>query len=300
MTITCRVTMFFEVGKFGWTETLYDDRHENVTACIDDAIKPSGLALTRATLLPTNITLTAVRVNNVAAKRKGARRFSPGDFAGRGTYVTGAVLKDEDRTEEPSTAALINLDCADDLNRPLLLRGVPDQIVDPAQELRREAEWFRRLSRYYRVLRTGVAQGGQEASGYSMRTISTSAQSRRIAAGQFVIAADGRSARFTPAEPFDVPGPNFAFAASILQQAPAPGWIGKFPASNASGDLLSFDLRSSRVLGTAPAATGGIFTLLLYTYVRIQDATIQRLVNRKTGRPFVLPRGRSSKARQLR
>ena len=289
--------MSFTKGRHGWSESFYDDRFEGTGEAVRDAMKAGGLLRCRAALLPINAELTGVRVNVVGERRKSYRAFSPGDFRGEGTYKAGVIRTPEDIGEEPFTAALLDVNCADDAVRSYLMRGLPDGVVGPAGTLIREPEWFRRLHRYYQVLSTGQAQGGVMGTGYSMRSTLASTDTRVIE--QFT-AVDGRTATFTTTQAFNDPGANWARAFLIRVKPPLPGWIGTFRGEFVSNARLAVNLYATRQLGSGPNDFGGTIAPLIYSYKKIQILTIQEIRQRKTGRPSGGPRGRSSKGRYLR
>lgn len=291
--------MVFESGRYGWSESFYDDRHETADAAVAAAIVPGGLCTARAALLGEFNHLVSVRASAVGGVRHSTRAFSPGDFPGEGTFPADESGANEGLVEEPFTAAFLYINCNDDKQRPYLMRGVPDAIVGPQGALVRNPEWFGRLYRYYRVLRSGSINGTVPATGYSMRSVGSSTDVRPINAADFV-SAEGRVALFTTTTAFNDPGEAFAKAFIIRGTPPAPGWIGTFRGVFNSAARLSVTLYASRQLASGPVAGGGTIAPLRYTYHKIQDATIQSIRKRDTGRPSGGPRGRSSKGRYLR
>lgn len=112
---TYKITLFFERGKYGWTETYYKttsvpaDQVTNTPGAFDNAC---------VAFRSSSVTWTYTRAEDVDSPRK---------FFLQRINKTGAL---EDKPDIPAATALITLRTTDGDQRPLYLRGIPDSLVE--------------------------------------------------------------------------------------------------------------------------------------------------------------------------
>lgn len=113
-----KATLFFEVGKFGWTETYYSSLTDVAT------VLPiaRSLAIQRSQLLTEDVFITAVRVS-----KDNVKRDSLVTFPARGDQK---FKKAEGPTEIPHVCALVRIEGGDKYRRSLFLRGLGDTDID--------------------------------------------------------------------------------------------------------------------------------------------------------------------------
>lgn len=267
-----RLTMFFEQGKYGWTETFYLPN-----STLSDALtKGFILRERRRNLLGANATIKALRVSDDAFFRDSLLQTVPSDL-GNGLLTWG-------NSDPAFTALLWRLEGGERHRRQLYMRGVPDEVIQiPDPPVFRPA-YQKVLDAYILEIKTGA---------WAFKIIQVPPTVPAIAVANFV----------NSDPPVVTTGVNHGYATgdNVLIRGVVGFETGA--GRNANGrwyvnvlTVQSFEIKG-RPIPVGSYLSGGTCVKRVYGLVDISNAEVVRIAKRSTGRPFDSPVGRRRKAR---
>lgn len=292
--ITSRATLFFESGKYGWSET-YFRQAETLQDTMGFA---QFLAASRAKLMGYGVGLTYLRCSDDAVRRDAlvdrpqlfaASPSSPAQVPtalalqpGQGymiippgaNIVKPAVGK---LADVPYSAILVRMESGSEYHRLVYMRGCPDDIiVNPAGPILEKA-WKDSFDAFLSQLVKG-------AWGFMAVSRNTTRYPLKPIVGQLV------------ADPWTVEVTGHGFAKGDTVRVAGVRGHGKLP--NGLWTVVPVDTNHFQLYGYAGPLTlawGGTVQLQKREFIPIKTALIRGETHRDTGRPFDSPVGRRKK-----
>lgn len=282
-----KLVMFFGVGKSGWTETIY---YKATTDLLFDAyLAASSLAAARLKLLGTEVTLEATRVSELGNPNNSL--LTP-FILGGGTSGLPAG--------NPWVGALCSLTAVDLFSnvyrRNMILRGLPAawQTYNAPEPLNPNANpaFTGAINTYMRKLALARSDGA-----FSLKVTPRGAATPRYKVTLVELVNPGEFFKIT-VDP-SIPSPPWGVGQKIHVRG-ARGFGTK--GLNADAYIKQITAPGVYVLTSRQKCVTGVvgLTTVAQVYARgnvtipIEKGIFERLVNKKTGRPFFGTRGRAS------
>lgn len=272
-----KLILFFRNGVQGWSETIYLSTADLNAAFSTALIYASKRSLLLA--LPANI--DAIRVSDAEASR--ASRLVG---VGSGTPFPMPASGYTSQSDQTDVAAQIGIfDQANAVQRAMMLRGLPDNVYDQAAPGNPDQSlFFTRLAAFlqeiaplgggpYRIAeRIRLGQGGTE------RFIEN-----------VVVDWTHNETNFTLDTPLiDVPNGHLLNVYNMRGFQPTPGTVKLKRTESAGLNAIVLWVPNKPTIYQG----GAQIVVTVETFKPITSASFIRIANRKTGRPFGVPRGR--------
>ena len=279
--LTVKITFMFDMNARGWSESWWVS---GLSSKLSDYVPYANAVATKRRLLMASIArLHAVRIsfetNAQGNPQRGDSILEYLDWTGN----TGAVGTD------PDLAALIVWRTADGLRKKhQYLRGIPDGVQNPNGLYNPGYPgWTTNLNAYYSTLLGGLAQVVNPGAGW----VGFAVVYQDIIDDYVVNANNQISLSLNTGVVFKPPGP----VNDLRQMVRITGLNGK---STLNGQLLVYPVSSTewntvRSIGVSPYKSPGVISFYDGFYYPTVNLAVQKIVSRKTGLPFLLPRGRA-------
>lgn len=268
-----KLTMFFESGKQGWSETIYSNKHASVSALL--TLAPQIVLLRRGILCPP-AACTFVRVNDVDHPR-----ISDGIEY---TTTQGAGTR-AGQPDDLRSGVEVRLNVADGYRRSLLIRGLSENDTGGTAIAGMSAPGVAALKAYMDFITGASASPGRFVMGIH----------RQVLTNPSAILAVTSS---TQTVSITVSAPNWALlmaGARIIRIKGAKGDRGINGLWKGDAGSVSPDIKIVGAFNTGPWVSG---TGVAYTWgFTLDDVTSYKIWDdggRKVGRPFGADRGRRS------
>lgn len=278
-----KVTWFFEGAGEGWTEVYYTSQ-ANIADYLGATDQVSGtgteaakFANRRSEILGTAYTVRRVRVN---------------DLATPGAFRVGEVLNPDDykrfsaeaSSAEVFASLLINMEAGPTHRRRLYLGGIPEAVVQQPGNYVPPPTFVNAFKRFADYMTGGI---------YTTRSRPRIDPASTLQITAFDVQPDARTSFMSPRTiPLGDPASWYVLIRGLRNPR---GWNGVHRAiKGPTADTMLIGptrktLPSTPVFIPDPAATVAVFAV---TYNVIDRVTPIRVISRRRGRPFGLPRGR--------
>lgn len=266
-----KVQFLFSLGRYGWSETYYCTTSNHT----ETEKKARELARIRAEGLAESVYIEAIRISDEDIK--GDALLVPVQL-GRRTAATSGKPPDV-----PQTSWYMRIQSANLYRRQLHIRGIPD-------------EWTEAVTDF-------VTAGSAWAPADSLLKFATK-YGAYLVANEWKMKVNERGAGNEPRQIANAvrnPESGVWTITAAVADWPVTGKcrVSRLPGLEALWGIQKYTATAANTIRIAPSLNagewfnGGEITLQKNIYVDIDSAVLQRVSNRKTGRPFFLTRGRS-------
>jgi hypothetical protein len=285
--MTVKATFFFEGGDEGWSETYF---HSSATPALffgagDGTVtpaSPAGLLLgIRLGLVHPYYSCKHVRASQLGSPRTVLVYDLPAAYS-FGTFPAPAAGPG---AAEVYSSLLVNLGDGGAHRKRLYMGGLPDRIISGPQNYAPTGTWITRFN----ALRALIVGG-------SYQLISRPPVAGASNVTSFVVSASGLGAQVTPV-PAGAPAVGVPFVALLRGMRYPRGWGGAHPAVvqviGGVNTVVIGPLRKTHVSSPVwDVFSGGTIENYVTVANTIVSVVDQKIVSRRRGRPFGVPRGR--------